>query len=142
MEPDAFTAQLVLIVGENKYGWSGDEHRQFVEGLIGQFKDQDGNPAVLDQAHWDRIWACIRPKEDVLNNVIRQTFSDAGYTLSAEVGDALALVLSPQQFADFLAKTINHNTGKPFIVKDKKRGVKKDKFAAMISAGATEEEGK
>ena len=55
-----------------------------------------------------------------------------------------AVVLSligntPQQFADFLAKTVNPKTGKPLIVKEAKRGVKKNKFAALISAGAATE---
>lgn len=139
LEPDAFNAKLLPIVGENKVGWSGDEHQRFVEGLIAEMKDENGNPPALNQTQWDQIWACIRPKEDVLNNVIRQAFNDAGYTLEAEVGDALALVVSPQQFADFLAKTVNPKTGKPLIVKEAKRGVKKNKFAALISAGAATE---
>jgi hypothetical protein len=141
IEPDAFNAQLVPFVGENKVGWPGDEHKQFVEGFIGEMKDESGNAPVLSQEQWDRIWACIRPKEDVLQRVIGQAFNDAGYSLSAEVGDALALVVSPQQFADFLAKTVNPKTGKPFIKKEAKRGAKKKKFAALISTGAAAEEG-
>ena len=45
------------------------------------------------------------------------------------------------QFGDFLAKSVNEKTGKPFIVKEKKRGVKKNTFAALISAAAATEEG-
>jgi hypothetical protein len=77
----------------------------------------------------------FRPTEDLQRAVLRQTFDDAGYALDADAEQALVLLFNAPQFADFLAKTVNDETGKPFIVKEKKRGIKKNTFAALISAG-------
>lgn len=134
LEADSFNAKLQSIVSDNKTGWSSDEHKKFVEGLIGVMRDPNGDPPQLTPAQWDQVWACIRPTEAVLNSVIRATFNQAGYSLGAGAADAMALAISPQQFADFLANTVNPKTGKPFIVKEAKRGAKKSKFASLISA--------
>ncbi len=134
LEADAFNALLQPIVGNNKVGWTGDDHQNLVEGLVGKMRDSHGNPPELTPAQWDLVWACIRPSEAVLNSVIRQAFSQVGCSLGAGAADAMALVVSHQQFADFLAKTVNPATGKPFIVKEAKRGAKQSKFASLISA--------
>lgn len=139
LDAGAFNAQLLSTVSDNKTGWSSDEHKKFVEGLIGKMRDPNGNPPELTPAQWDLIWACIRPSEAVLHSVIRQAFSQVGCSLGTGAADAMALVVSHQQFADFLAKTVNPATAKPFIVKEAKRGAKQSKFAALISANAATE---
>ena len=139
LDADAFNAQMQPIIGNNKIGWTGDEHQRLVEGLVGAMRDPSGTPPELNKAQWDLVWACIRPSEAVLNSVIRQAFEQAGYSLGAGSADAMALVLSSQQFADFLAKTVNPATGKPFIVKEAKRGAKQSKFASLIGANAATE---
>jgi hypothetical protein len=135
LEPEAFNAELSQIVGENKVGYTTDEHIRLVEGIIPKLTDENGDAPKLDQGHWDRLRLIFRPTEDLQRAVLRQTFDDAGYALDADAEQALVLLFNAPQFADFLAKTVNDETGKPFIVKEKKRGIKKNTFAALISAG-------
>lgn len=134
LAPGVFNSDLSKVVGENKVGYSSEEHIRFVEGLIPKLTDENGDAPKLDHAQMDRLRLIFRPTEDGQKAVLRQTFAEAGYILGDDTERAFAMLLSAPQFADFLAKTVNPETKLPFIQKDKKRGVKKSTFASLISA--------
>lgn len=134
LAPDAFFAELRPIVGTDKVGWTADEHIRFVEALIGKLKETNGNAPVLPNEQMNILRLIFRLTEDLQKAVLRQTFAAAGYTLAADTEHAFVMLFNAPQFADFLAKTVNPETKQPFIVKEKKRGVKKNTFAALIGA--------
>ncbi len=136
LPPGAFIDKLVPIVGVNKVGWSSEDHIRLVEELLGCLKDASGKPPVLNTAQENCLKLVFRPTEDLQRSVLRQTFTEAGYSLSQEAEAVLVMLFSAAQFADFLVKNDNPSTGKPFIGKPEKRGLKKKTFASLIS-GAT-----
>ena len=134
LQPDAFNSELLRLVATKKIGWTPDEHAQLVQSVLDHLVDENGKAPSLASAHKDRVRLIYRPSEDLQKSVLRQTFADAGYALSADAESTLVLLFSAAQFADFLAKTVNPLTGEAFITKEKKRGVKKSTFASLIGA--------
>lgn len=134
LQPGAFNSELLRLVAADKIGWTPDEHAQLVQSVLDHLVDENGKAPSWASSHKDRVRLIYRPSEDLQKSVLRQTFADAGYTLSAEAERTLVLLFSAAQFADFLAKTVNPQTGEAFITKEKKRGVKKNTFASLIGA--------
>lgn len=134
LDPAAFNAALLAGLPENKIDWTSDDHLALLNRLLPCVKDSTGTPATITLALMNVLKLICRPTEDVQREVLRQAFADAGYTITHETEELFKLMFSAPQFADFLARSENPKTGKPFIVKEKKRGTKKSAFSSVISA--------
>jgi hypothetical protein len=134
LNPTAFTAAIP----PGKIGWTSDNHWGLLESLMPHLKDDTGKPATISRALENILRLIFQPKEDIEKEVLRQAFADAGYVLEEATANTLIMMFSAPQFADFLAKTNNPKTKRPFIEKETKRGVKKSTFAALIQAPESE----
>jgi hypothetical protein len=132
-KPGVFNQELLAHIKQGQVGWPGDTHMEFVAALAGHLVDDKGDPVKLEGTRIEQTFRLIiRPTEDLQRMALRQAFKDAGYELDAQADGAFLLLLNVAQFADYLSKTDNPATGKPFIVKEKKKGVKKDTLAALL----------
>jgi hypothetical protein len=133
LKPEAFNTELLSQVKPNQLNWSGDEHIKLVESMVKHLADENGNPIKLTGTRIEQAMHLIfRPTEELQRMAWKQAFTDAGYELEAEADRTFLLLLNAAQFATFLSKTENPTTGKPFIVKEKKKGAKKDTFTALL----------
>lgn len=136
INPGVFNAELLAVIGTDKTSWGGEKHLKLTTALRSHLKDEDGNPAEFDEKQIDRLDLIFRPTEGAQRRVLSDTLEDAGYQLDPATAQIFALLFSAAQFADFLAKSNDPQTGKPFIVTEKKRGAKKAIFTSLITAPA------
>ena len=136
MNPSAFFAELHTLVQPDQIGWTSDLHVQLLKLLLPHLKDEGGNQVKIDPRMMNVLTLIFRPTEPMQRQVLQQVFAEAGFVLNAEAEATLMTMFNAAQFGKFLVKTVNPQTGKPFIKEDPKRGVKKNKFAALVAAGA------
>ena len=140
LTPEAFNDELLSRIKPDQLNWSGDEHIKLVRAIVGHLKDEEGHPIELENTRIEQTMHLIfRPTEELQRSAWKQAFADAGYQLEAEADHTFLLLLNAAQFAKFLSKTENPATKKPFIVLEKKKGAKKDTFAALMKAAQPKE---
>lgn len=119
------------ITNDGNSGWGSKEHDALVSDLIGNLEDQDGNIPDLKIVA-PIIKAILCPIEKNQAEAIRIAFQIAGYQLDKSTEGTFGLLSNTVGFADYLAKTADHKTGKPFITKPAK-GQKKAAFTALMT---------
>jgi len=130
-------AALTTIIPVGKIGWTTDDHWNLVNQLLPSLKDEAGKSVTIGPALGNILKLIYKPTEDAEKDVLRQAFADAGCVLDEDAESTLVMLFSGAQFADLLAKWNRPNSTDKFILKDKtkKRGAKKDTFAALLAAG-------
>lgn len=136
MNPSAFFAELHKLIQPDQMGWTSDLHIELLRRVLLHLNDAEGNPAKIEARLMNILMLIFRPTEPMQRQVMQQAFAEAGYALDADSETTLMTMFNAAQFGKFLVKTVNPQTGRPFIKEDPKRGVKKNKFAALVVAGA------
>lgn len=134
LTPAAFNQTLGEIIGVNKTGWTADDHKKLIDGLLAGLKTADGKPVQFTKEKEDILRLIFRQSESIQRSVLRQTFAEAGYSYDKESESLFSLMFGMGQFAGFLGRTTNPATGEPFIVLTKTRGSKKKAFEAVLKS--------
>jgi len=131
IEKGALLKKVRAITNGGNSSWGAKEHDALAADMIDSLKDQGGNAIDLKE-HAPIIMAIVSPTEKNQSEAMRVAFNIAGYQLDEQTEVTLGLILNSVGFADYLAKTDDPTTGKPFIKKPAK-GVKKKAFDALLS---------
>lgn len=137
LEPNALVDTITALIPPNQIGHSSEKNMELVNRLMSLLKDEDGTPVKISPALQNLITLIFRPTEDVQRTVLRHGFEEEGFKLDPETERIFVLLFAPPQVGDFLAKNVNPATGKPFIVKEKKRGAKQNMFASLVAMSPT-----
>lgn len=138
LKSGAFHTELLPIVGSHKIGWSGEDHIGFFEALLPHMTDEDGNPIDPNEAQLNRLRLIFRPSQETARIVLDDTMSEMGLQLDEKTEDSLILLMNMAQFSDYLGKTKRPDSDKPYVLKERKRGVKKSLFNDLIAAPTEE----
>ena len=124
LQPGAFNGELLNIIGTDKVGWNSDDHQKLTEAILPRLNDEDGKGAILDGPQRNILELILRPTEELQRTVLKETFVAAGYELDENAAATYELLFNAVQFADYLYKTNNPTTNKPFVAKPPVRGKK------------------
>jgi len=131
LKQGALLNKVRAITNNGNSSWGAKEHDLLVADVIGNMEDQGGNVADLKNAD-PIVMALLSPTPKNLSVALPVAFEIAGYQLDKQAEVALGLLLNPVGFSDYLGKTEDPMTGKPFIKKPAK-GVKKKAFDALLA---------
>lgn len=137
LKPNAFTEALKATVGENKVGWSTNDHLRFLDSLISALVDQEGNPVVLTAEQKALLQLAIAPTPELQRLAIRRAFRDPALELDEDSMKTIENVAGVTAFSDFLATATNPETGQKYIAKVEKSGRKKALAALVGQASAS-----
>ena len=131
LKQGALLNKVRAITKNGNSSWGAKEQDALSADMIDNLKDESGNAPDLKNVA-PVIKALLSPTEKNLSEGLRVALENAGYQLDKATEATLGLLLNPVGFADYLAKTADPMTGKPFIKKPTK-GVKKKAFDALLA---------
>ena len=129
---------LNKLTKSNKIGWSMSDQGDLVDIILSSMSDVDGKSVTVSEESAILVKVTLSPTEEIKRTALDTVFKKQGYELVAETASTLALLFNPTAFGEYLASTINPNTGEKFITKPEKRQ-KKARFTALLSQTGTGE---
>lgn len=133
IKSNALLEGLQTVIGNNKIGWSVDNHRAIVNHVLAGLTSDDGSAVQLDDHTKNVILMACCPTTELKLQVISQALEAAEYQLEADTQNTLGLLSDAAGFSNFLVKNNNPKTGKPFITKES-RSKKANTFKKLLEA--------
>ncbi len=133
-----FRTAITSVTGRHKVGWKRADHDGVVKAMIAGLKMEDETPASLPRPLSDLVMAIVSPTPERQQLALKKVLEDAGFEMDSPTQEMFQLLCDMAGFSNSLAKDINPETKKPFIIKEPKRK-KRDTFTNLLKEMAEED---